>query len=155
MKDAVRDYLWRQGHGPLFPIEIEVVDDPEGRPSVRGPLREPLQVSLSVVEGGAVARVVSGRAVGIGLDHAEAASAERTAPSLSPEERLALPAGPTWPMRVGVAKEALGKALRQLGGSAVLPGPLEAVEGNQLRLGGKWVRVVQDGPFLVGWSELS
>jgi malonyl CoA-acyl carrier protein transacylase len=37
VKDAVRDWLWDHGHGPLFPAEIEVLDDgPDGRGRVRG-----------------------------------------------------------------------------------------------------------------------
>ncbi|MEV4257514.1 acyltransferase domain-containing protein, partial [Spirillospora sp. NPDC049652] len=31
-KDAVRHWLWERGHGPLFPAEITIADDPSGRP---------------------------------------------------------------------------------------------------------------------------
>lgn len=36
VKDAVRDWLWDHGHGPLFPAEIEVLDGPGGECLVRG-----------------------------------------------------------------------------------------------------------------------
>ncbi|MFB4308749.1 beta-ketoacyl synthase N-terminal-like domain-containing protein [Actinomadura sp. GTD37] len=42
-KDAVRDHLWRNGHGPLFPAELAVQDGP----AVTGPFDEPLTVSIA------------------------------------------------------------------------------------------------------------
>lgn len=36
VKDAVRDWLWDHGHGPLFPAEIEPLDGPDGECTVRG-----------------------------------------------------------------------------------------------------------------------
>lgn len=36
VKDAVRDWLWDHGHGPLYPAEIEVADGPGGACTVRG-----------------------------------------------------------------------------------------------------------------------
>ncbi|MER7543319.1 beta-ketoacyl synthase N-terminal-like domain-containing protein [Spirillospora sp. NPDC127506] len=42
-KDAVRDHLWRNGHGPLFPAELTVQDGP----AVAGPFDEPLTVSIA------------------------------------------------------------------------------------------------------------
>ncbi|HEY3894349.1 MAG TPA: polyketide synthase dehydratase domain-containing protein, partial [Pseudonocardiaceae bacterium] len=47
VKDAVRDWLWHSGAGPIFPVEITVSDDTTGRPHVTGPFEEPLQVSLA------------------------------------------------------------------------------------------------------------
>ncbi|WP_242906302.1 beta-ketoacyl synthase N-terminal-like domain-containing protein [Actinomadura terrae] len=37
-KDAVRDHLWRAGHGPLFPAELTIRDDGAHRPTVTGPI---------------------------------------------------------------------------------------------------------------------
>ncbi|MFG2088209.1 beta-ketoacyl synthase N-terminal-like domain-containing protein [Spirillospora sp. NPDC048824] len=42
-KDAVRDHLWRNGHGPLFPAELTVHDGP----MVTGPFDEPLAISIA------------------------------------------------------------------------------------------------------------
>lgn len=36
VKDAVRDWLWDHGHGPVFPAEVEVLDGPGGECAVRG-----------------------------------------------------------------------------------------------------------------------
>nr|WP_264349567.1 MULTISPECIES: type I polyketide synthase [Streptomyces] len=35
-KDAVRQWLWARGEGPVFPAEIQVCEDPRGRPYVLG-----------------------------------------------------------------------------------------------------------------------
>ncbi|HEY3894283.1 MAG TPA: beta-ketoacyl synthase N-terminal-like domain-containing protein [Pseudonocardiaceae bacterium] len=47
VKDAVRQWLWDSGAGPLFPIEITVNDDASGRPHVTGPFTTPPVVSLA------------------------------------------------------------------------------------------------------------
>lgn len=82
LKDAVRRWLWDQGHGPLYPAEIAVANDSAGRPLVRGPYPEDLRVSLSHVDGVAVAQVAERREVGIDI--------EKVAPRRSDFERLVL-----------------------------------------------------------------
>ncbi|XRQ13381.1 beta-ketoacyl synthase N-terminal-like domain-containing protein [Actinomadura welshii] len=63
-KDAVRDHLWRSGHGPLFPAELTVHDGPR----VTGPFDEPLTVSIASDAELGVALVRPGRGpAGIGL----------------------------------------------------------------------------------------
>lgn len=47
VKDAVRHWLWEQGHGPLFPAELTVRNDATGRPQVTGPFEAPLSVSIA------------------------------------------------------------------------------------------------------------
>ncbi|TDD29380.1 acyltransferase domain-containing protein [Actinomadura sp. KC06] len=63
-KDAVRDHLWRNGHGPLFPAELTVHDGP----TVTGPFDEPLTISITSNTELGVALVRPGREpAGIGL----------------------------------------------------------------------------------------
>ncbi|MFI0407826.1 beta-ketoacyl synthase N-terminal-like domain-containing protein [Actinomadura sp. 3N508] len=63
-KDAVRDHLWRNGHGPLFPAELTVHDGP----TVTGPFDEPLAISIATTTELGVALVRPGREpTGIGL----------------------------------------------------------------------------------------
>ncbi|MFA1538607.1 beta-ketoacyl synthase N-terminal-like domain-containing protein [Actinomadura monticuli] len=63
-KDAVRDHLWRNGHGPLFPAELTVHEGPV----VTGPFDEPLTVSIATDAELGVALVRPGRdPAGIGL----------------------------------------------------------------------------------------
>ncbi|TDC49296.1 acyltransferase domain-containing protein [Actinomadura sp. KC345] len=67
-KDAVRDHLWRNGHGPLFPAELTVHDGPV----VTGPFDGPLTVSIASDAELAVALVRPGRGpAGIGLARGE------------------------------------------------------------------------------------
>jgi acyl transferase domain-containing protein len=63
-KDAVRDHLWRNGHGPLFPAELTVHEGP----TVTGPFEEPVTVSIATAAELGVALVRPGRAqAGIGV----------------------------------------------------------------------------------------
>lgn len=63
-KDAVRDHLWCNGHGPLFPAELTVRDGPR----VTGPFDDPLTVSIASDAELGVALVRPGRdPAGIGL----------------------------------------------------------------------------------------
>ncbi|MGI5420986.1 beta-ketoacyl synthase N-terminal-like domain-containing protein [Actinomadura luteofluorescens] len=63
-KDAVRDHLWRDGHGPLFPAELAVQDGP----AVTGPFEEPLALAIASDADLGVALVRPGREpAGIGL----------------------------------------------------------------------------------------
>jgi len=39
-KDAVRDLLWKRGSGPLFPVEVEIDNEPSGRRLVDDDLAE-------------------------------------------------------------------------------------------------------------------
>ncbi|TDD74598.1 acyltransferase domain-containing protein [Actinomadura darangshiensis] len=63
-KDAVRDHLWRNGHGPLFPAELTVKDGP----LVTGPFDEAITVSIASDAELGVALVRAGHEpAGIGL----------------------------------------------------------------------------------------
>ena len=46
-KDAVRQWLWDRGHGPVFPCEITVSNDPTGQPRIAGPFAGDLHVSIA------------------------------------------------------------------------------------------------------------
>ncbi|TYB38424.1 type I polyketide synthase [Actinomadura chibensis] len=71
-KDAVRDHLWRNGHGPLFPAELRVRSGASG-PVVTGPFDDPLGVSIASDAELGVALVRHGREpAGIGLAPSDA-----------------------------------------------------------------------------------
>jgi 3-oxoacyl-(acyl-carrier-protein) synthase len=67
LKDCARGLLWRRGHGPIFPVEIEVETDPSGAPILRGPLAGALVAKVAVKPGFAAAWVGEDE-VGIDLD---------------------------------------------------------------------------------------
>ncbi|MFJ2189316.1 beta-ketoacyl synthase N-terminal-like domain-containing protein [Kitasatospora sp. NPDC087861] len=126
VKDAVRRWLWEQGEGPVFPAEIEVRDDPGGRPRVvglHGRQVPELDVSLAHRDEVAVALVrppgaAGGTGPGIGLEEVADRPAQPQPLAPGPAE-LALLAtcraahGGTetlWFTRFRAAKEAVAKA---------------------------------------------
>lgn len=46
-KDAVRHWLWERDGGPIFPAELTVRNDEQGRPEVAGPFDAALTVSIA------------------------------------------------------------------------------------------------------------
>src|SRR5207302_4910674 len=124
-KDAARYRLWRLGAGPIFPAELRVGNDDQGRPWICGPGVEPLAVSLAHTGGLGVAIVRPGASggsggVGIDIERVGAAGPATESAALTPEERDLLerlsgrgPAGSArgmWLTRFWTAKEAVGKA---------------------------------------------
>jgi hypothetical protein len=61
IKDAARRLLWDAGHGPIFPVEIEVETGADGRPVLRGPIAGHLSAAVAEEEGIAAAVVSAGR----------------------------------------------------------------------------------------------
>ncbi|MFQ6196516.1 beta-ketoacyl synthase N-terminal-like domain-containing protein [Streptomyces sp. NPDC000405] len=117
-KDAVRHHLWRHGAGPVFPAEIRVRNDADGRPhpeGVHGRELPPLDLSLAHCEEAAVAlvRPVGAAPVGIDIEEiTERPAATRDAVLADDERRLLdrLGGGPRALTRVWAAKEAAAKA---------------------------------------------
>ncbi|MEX2971481.1 beta-ketoacyl synthase N-terminal-like domain-containing protein [Streptomyces sp. C184] len=126
VKDAVRQWLWDHGEGPVFPAEIRVSNDAAGRPRVAGlhgrALPE-LDVTLAhcAETGVAMVRPRTGHGPsGIGIDVEEITERPETARAmaLGPAERALLGAQPTeagepeglWFTRFWAAKEAVAKA---------------------------------------------
>lgn len=137
-KDAVRQWLWQRGEGPVFPAELAVDNDERGRPRVAGThgrALPPLAVSLAHRAEAAVAIVRpggpdsgGGAVTGPGIDIEEIAepSGATLAAALDPGERVLLTACRTrsgtdtgvdpgasealWFTRFWAAKEAAAKA---------------------------------------------
>ncbi|MCZ7456323.1 type I polyketide synthase [Streptomyces sp. WMMC940] len=133
-KDAVRQWLWQRGEGPVFPAELRVDNDARGRPRVTGThgrTLPPLAVSLAHRAEAAVAIVRpcppvpgGGAVTGPGIDIEEIAepSGATLSAALAPAERELLAArstgagaaagasGALWFTRFWAAKEAAAKA---------------------------------------------
>jgi hypothetical protein len=58
--DCARQMLWDQGHGAVFPVEIDVEGDPTTGLTLRGPLATRLRAAVAYAGGMAAARVVAG-----------------------------------------------------------------------------------------------
>jgi phosphopantetheinyl transferase len=74
--DAARRYLWERGWGDIYPIELKVISEENGRPRLclarlpaQGDQEAPdLHLSIAHKDGCAVALVAAGRAVGVDLE---------------------------------------------------------------------------------------
>ncbi|MEU6058754.1 beta-ketoacyl synthase N-terminal-like domain-containing protein [Streptomyces sp. NPDC047097] len=121
-KDAVRHWLWRQGAGDVYPAELRVRNDEQGRPraeGVHGRELPPLRLSLAHRGRAAVALVRSAEsaaAVGIDIEEVADRSLATVRAALGAGE-LALLAGcagtggpSLWFTRFWAAKEAAAKA---------------------------------------------
>ncbi|MFB7507133.1 beta-ketoacyl synthase N-terminal-like domain-containing protein, partial [Streptomyces broussonetiae] len=124
VKDAVRQWLWQHGEGPVFPAELQVDNDELGRPcvtGVHGRTLPPLDVSLAhrAEAGVAIVRPHTPQP-GPGIDIEEVAERDPAtlATALGPAELRLLHGlsadGPDpqalWFTRFWAAKEAVAKA---------------------------------------------
>ncbi|MFI5978224.1 beta-ketoacyl synthase N-terminal-like domain-containing protein [Streptomyces sp. NPDC051452] len=124
VKDAVRQWLWQHGEGPVFPAEIQVRNDELGRPyvtGVHGRSLPPLRVSLAHRAEAAVAIVrphTPGPGPGIDVEEVTERDPATLATALGPAELRLLrdrtAPGPDtralWFTRFWAAKEAVAKA---------------------------------------------
>ncbi|MFD7503739.1 beta-ketoacyl synthase N-terminal-like domain-containing protein [Streptomyces sp. NPDC059850] len=108
-KDAVRRWLWEHGEGPVFPAEIRVYDDEDGRPyavGVHGRTLPPLDLTLAHAAEAGVALVVPRHAEntqgGPGIAIQEIADLDQAALATAPDRRATAFAT--------AAKEAVAKA---------------------------------------------
>ncbi|MDD9370590.1 MAG: 4'-phosphopantetheinyl transferase superfamily protein, partial [Acidimicrobiales bacterium] len=141
-KDAVRHALWSEGHGPVFPAEITIGNNPDGAPEVvAGPGRgRPLTISHTSWAGAARCGPVGGEGLGIDIDTIAPRSPGLAAVALTPAEEALLPAlDDEWLTRAWAAKEAAGKAIGR--GIAGRPRDLQIrdVDGQRLLVGDRWV----------------
>lgn len=124
VKDAVRQWLWHRGEGPVFPAELHVHNDEWGRPyvtGVHGRTLPPLDVSLAhrAEAGVAIVRPHSPQpGPGIDIEEVTERGPAILATALGPDElrlltaRSAEGADPRalWFTRFWAAKEAVAKA---------------------------------------------
>jgi acyl transferase domain-containing protein/phosphopantetheinyl transferase len=124
VKDAVRQWLWEQGEGPVYPAEIRVLNDDLGRPyvtGVHGRILPPLDVSLAHRAEAGVAIVrphTTGPGPGIDIEEVTERESATLAAALGPDELQLLHARcaegvdseALWFTRLWAAKEAVAKA---------------------------------------------
>jgi len=160
-KDAVRDWLWNQGVGPLFPAEVEVSNGDRGQPHVRGRFDADLRISLAHSRTLAVAMVGLGKPVGIDIEVVEPRDDAFAAIVLTDAERDLVAAADRdrTLTRLWVAKEAVAKAA----GTGLKGRPKDfevaAITGDALLVGDRWIdtEIVTDekgDEFIVGWTRI-
>ncbi len=151
VKDAVRDHLWQQGAGPIFPLEVGVANDGAGRPVVTLPDGRSLAVSLAHRTGVAVAAVATDGDAGIDVEVVEPRSDTFVGMFLADDER-ALGFGfnhDAWVTRAWTAKEAAAKA----DGTGLQGRPkdfvVRQVDGDWTLVNDRWVHTTQEGDLIV------
>jgi phosphopantetheinyl transferase len=159
--DAVRDFLWKQGNGPIYPIEIRVKFDDNNRPVVSGPFENDLRASYSEKEGTAVACVGEGVEVGIELERIEERAQGFVDAMFTPAEIdiltkadcLSESLRDEWVTRAWCAKEAVAK--QKDGGlkDNFRKWRFEEISGERLRIDGTWVNSRREGDYVIAWTE--
>ena len=178
-KDAVRFRLWDDGHTDVYPVELTVTNDPDGRPRVRtSPMRDFRAHDVSLAHTGEIGVAIAkarepgapADAPGVGIDVAEITQrpASTVDFALSDGERSLLASlggeAAEWFTRFWVAKEAAGKAEgtglagnpRRLAVVAATPETLTVeVAGRVYRVGQRIVSNPDGLPprrYVVGWT---
>ena len=148
IKDAARIHRWRAGaaRAPIWPVEIEVRNEPGGRPIVDG-----LRVSVAHKDDIAVAIVDAERDVGIDIERIEPRTGGFMGVAYTAAE-LALGCGDAWLARLWAAKEAVAKA-RGTGITDPKRIEVRAVDGDRLWIDDLVVDTRQDGDYVVAWTR--
>ena len=171
VKDAVRQWLWDEGTGPMFPIEVTVSNDASGRPLVAGSFNEAPQVSIAHTGSLAAALVDHPGApagVGIDIERITERDDQTVAAILTATERDLLDtlcssssARHSWATRFWAAKEAVGKAAGTGLGGCPHRFAVERVDGDRLLVAGgegapsRWVQTAvgtEPEPYAVAWT---
>ncbi|MGH3874420.1 MAG: beta-ketoacyl synthase N-terminal-like domain-containing protein [Pseudonocardiaceae bacterium] len=171
VKDAVRQWLWDAGAGPVFPIEITVSNDASGRPLVAGPFAETPEVSLAHTGSLAVALIGHpGHPPGVGIDIEQITDRDdRTVEAILTEaERRLLDAmcssvreRPSWVTRFWAAKEAVAKAAGTGLGGRPDRFAVTRINGDRMlvttgdKVSHRWVQTAAGGepePYVVAWT---
>jgi phosphopantetheine--protein transferase-like protein len=160
VKDAVREFLRRRFDVELYPADIDVLNDTNGRPYLAGPWVKdvPTIPAISLAHTGIVGVGIAGGAgpdgfLGIDLERIRPRDESFAATAFTASEREILAslgdeARDEWIARLWCAKEALGKAV----GHGLVTGPtavsvlaVDAATGLvRLRLGKELARLAPD-----------
>jgi acyl transferase domain-containing protein/phosphopantetheinyl transferase len=156
LKDAVRQHLWAGGAGALFPVEVEVHNEPSGRPVINTPFADDLRVSVAHKDDVAVAIVGDCRDVGIDIERIAPRTDGFIAVAFVADE-LALIAGrdrDEWMTRLWTAKEAVAKA-RATGLKDPKQFVVRAIDGERLTIDDDVVDTRRDGDHVIAWTRRS
>ena len=155
-KDAVRQVLWRSGMDKVFPVQIHLTNNADGRPIATGPWKRDLRLSIAHKSTVAAAIVAEGIDVGIDIEFIQPRDQAFLATAFTRDELALLPATEfdVWVTRAWVAKEAAAKAR----GAGLCCGPLAValtgIDDERVCVGGQWIETRQEGDHVVGWTDV-
>ena len=154
-KDAVRTLLWKLGHGPLFPVEIAISNEPSGRPVARTTTGREVRISIAHKDDIAVALASDDRPVGIDIERILPREDSFAELSFTQEELQLVrgePRDEAW-TRLWSAKEAAAKAAGTGLGGSLGRFPIRDRAGERLLVGSSWVTTKRQGEFMIGWMQ--
>jgi acyl transferase domain-containing protein/phosphopantetheinyl transferase len=154
-KDAVRDLLWRSGHGPLFPIEVAIANEASGRPVVRTASGRDVRVSIAHKGDIAVALARQGHDAGIDVERIEPREDSFAELSFTPEELRLVEdeeRDAAWTL-LWAAKEAGAKARGTGLGGDPLSVRVQERRGARLLVDGVWIETARHRDHIIAWTE--
>ncbi|MDE0914163.1 MAG: beta-ketoacyl synthase N-terminal-like domain-containing protein [Planctomycetota bacterium] len=155
--DAVRQLLFAEGRESLFPVEVRVTNDNQGRPEVDVDGELDLRVSLAHSNGAGVALATRGDRVGVDMEPVTERDEGFESTAFTASER-ALLVGAVGSLeradgvaRLWTAKEARGKWL----GTGLVGGPrqllAQELDGERVRVDGRWIETLRTGDWIIAW----
>lgn len=157
--DAVRRILWSEGANDVWPVEVEVRNDPSGRPlaTVRG--RDDIRISIAHTPYVGVAIAAVGADVGIDAENVEPRSETFRRAGFGEDELSVVLGGrpadehDEWLTRAWAAKEAVAKATGQ--GLAGRPKDYQitSCDLDGIVVNGWTVRTELAGEIVVAWTK--
>ena len=158
-KDAVRDLLFKEGHAPVFPVEISIRTGDRGEPLATAPGGVEVRISIAHKDDIAVAMAARGRDVGIDVERVEPRPEGFAELSFTSGERRMIAADPDAALAMTffwVAKEAAAKA--EGSGLEGDPKRYEIIDrqGERVLVAGPRSRVAvalsRFGDYAIGWT---
>jgi phosphopantetheinyl transferase (holo-ACP synthase) len=155
-KDAVRDLLWKNGHGALFPVEVTIASDSSGAPVATAPSTREVHVSIAHKDDVAVAMASWDADIGIDIERIEPRPESFSELAFTADElRMAgdLRERDESLTRLWVAKEAAAKAAKTGLSGDPRRFPVTDRSENRFLVAGRWVMVKRFGDYVIGWTQ--
>jgi phosphopantetheinyl transferase len=154
-KDAVRRLLFESGHAGVYPGEVGITSDADGRPIVTTSTGRDIRVSLAHKGNLAVAIAAEGGTPGIDVERIEDRGDGFSALAFHDHELALLPPNDraAWLTRLWCAKEAYGKSRGTGLGGNPKSLTVHRLEGERLLVEDGWVDTTVIGQHIVAWAR--
>ena len=152
-KDAVRQLLFAHGHEAVYPAELTILADEQGRPVVETAFEPSPYVSIAHKGARAVALAQLNSAPGIDIEIPGEVDLQALTRLFAPAELAAVPAvDEEWVTRMWSAREAAGKSRGDGLAGTGRHLSVEAIDGQRVRVAGQWIETRHEGGVVVAWT---